>query len=348
MSLNCISAIVLFSILFISKNVYSFVLTNGLSESAMFGNEISSIESEDSVALNIIGQVGGVAFDPNGDLAVFHRADRTWSWNSFNGNNFNTQIYPNPIQGNVITHITPDTYDEVHSWGKNLFYLPHGLTVDHEGNFWLTDVALHQVFKFTPNNLHKPALTLGVAFEPGNDNYHFCKPTSVAISEKNGDIFVADGYCNSRVVQFDKSGKYIKQFIDGQFPLQIAHSVTLIESQNLVVVASRQDGRIVCFDMTDGTKKSTIRNELMKTVYAIRYDKANQVLHAVTGENNKYSKDHESFGLTFETNSGGLLSSWQPIKHTMDEAHDLAVSPDGSQIFVGQLNGELDKFVINE
>ena len=25
------------------------------------------------------------------------------------------------------------------------FYLPHGLTVDHEDNLWLTDVASHQV-----------------------------------------------------------------------------------------------------------------------------------------------------------------------------------------------------------
>lgn len=23
--------------------------------------------------------------------------------------------------------------------------MPHGLTIDHEGNTWLTDVALHQV-----------------------------------------------------------------------------------------------------------------------------------------------------------------------------------------------------------
>jgi len=26
-----------------------------------------------------------------------------------------------------------------------MFYLPHGLTVDHEDNLWLTDVGSHQV-----------------------------------------------------------------------------------------------------------------------------------------------------------------------------------------------------------
>lgn len=25
------------------------------------------------------------------------------------------------------------------------FYLPHGLSVDKNGNYWVTDVALHQV-----------------------------------------------------------------------------------------------------------------------------------------------------------------------------------------------------------
>jgi peptidylamidoglycolate lyase len=31
------------------------------------------------------------------------------------------------------------------SLGAHLFYMPHGLTVDHEGNIWVTDVGLHQV-----------------------------------------------------------------------------------------------------------------------------------------------------------------------------------------------------------
>ncbi len=31
------------------------------------------------------------------------------------------------------------------AWGNGLFYLPHGLTVDPQGAFWVTDVAMHQV-----------------------------------------------------------------------------------------------------------------------------------------------------------------------------------------------------------
>ena len=46
--------------------------------------------------------------------------------------------------------------------------------------------------------------------EPGNDQTHFCMPTSVAVSESTGDFFVADGYCNSRVMKFNKDGKLLK------------------------------------------------------------------------------------------------------------------------------------------
>ena len=38
----------------------------------------------------------------------------------------------------------------VNAWGKGMFFLPHMITVDSKNNIWLTDVALHQVFKFAP------------------------------------------------------------------------------------------------------------------------------------------------------------------------------------------------------
>lgn len=122
--------------------------------------------------------------------------------------------------------------------------MPHGATIDFENNLWLTDVALHQVFKFSPANLEKPELVLGVEFEHGNDKKHFCKPTDVSVSESTGDIFVSDGYCNKRIVQFDKNGNFIKQFEDKHNPIQVAHSISLIEKLNLVCTVSRQEGRL--------------------------------------------------------------------------------------------------------
>ena len=70
-------------------------------------------------------------------------------------------------------------------------------------------VFTHRLFQFPPNAT-KPDLVLGTRMEPGKDQTHFCMPTSVAVSESTGNFFVADGYCNSRVMKFNKDGKLIK------------------------------------------------------------------------------------------------------------------------------------------
>ena len=133
----------------------------------------------------------------------------------------------------------------VNEWGANLFYMPHGLTIDNDENVWITDVALHQVMKFNRGNYKTPSLKLGVEFENGNNDTHLCKPTDIAVSSSNGDVFVSDGYCNARVVQFDKNGKFIKEFKmnKNEMQISISHSVALIEGLNLVCVADREHGR---------------------------------------------------------------------------------------------------------
>lgn len=103
-----------------------------------------------------------------------------------------------------------------YEWGNNHFYMPHGLTIDHENNVWVTDVALHQVFKFDPNNRTTPNLTLGVAFTPGNSNSKFCKPTAIAVLT-SGDFFVADGYCNARIIKYSRSGQIILMWGQSSF-----------------------------------------------------------------------------------------------------------------------------------
>lgn len=61
-----------------------------------------------------------------------------------------------PLEEDVVVVLDPDTGEVVRSWGRGLFLLPHGVTVDDRGNTWLTDVALHQVFK-----VRAPRLTPG-------------------------------------------------------------------------------------------------------------------------------------------------------------------------------------------
>ena len=40
--------------------------------------------------------------------------------------------------------------------------------------------------------------------------YLFCRPTDVGL-DPQGNIFVSDGYCNNRVVKFDKNGRFVAQ-----------------------------------------------------------------------------------------------------------------------------------------
>ncbi len=65
------------------------------------------------------------------------------------------------------------------SWGENLFLMPHGLTVDFEGNVWVTDVGLHQAIKFDQQG--NQLLVIGKRLEPGSDSAHLCKPTHVSL-----------------------------------------------------------------------------------------------------------------------------------------------------------------------
>ena len=53
-------------------------------------------------------------------------------------------------------------------------------------------------------------MVLGEAFVPGGDDKHFCQPTAVAVSEVTGTFFVADGYCNRRVLKYNKEGELLK------------------------------------------------------------------------------------------------------------------------------------------
>lgn len=79
----------------------------------------------------------------NGYPVLFHRGVNIWDRNSFN----DTFYYQ---EDNVIQEDTIVVLDNngimANSFGAGLFYMPHGLSVQN-GDIWVTDVALHQVFK---------------------------------------------------------------------------------------------------------------------------------------------------------------------------------------------------------
>ena len=69
-----------------------------------------------------------------------------------------------PIQSNTI--LTLDNNGGIQNeWGSGLFFMPHHLTIDSQNNVWVTDVALHQIFKFPPyggkGEVKTPLIRLG-------------------------------------------------------------------------------------------------------------------------------------------------------------------------------------------
>jgi len=53
----------------------------------------------------------------------------------------------NVIEEDAILVLDPETGDVTSGFGSNMFYLPHGLTIDSKGNTYATDTGLHQVIR---------------------------------------------------------------------------------------------------------------------------------------------------------------------------------------------------------
>ncbi|XP_044131908.1 peptidyl-glycine alpha-amidating monooxygenase isoform X4 [Bufo gargarizans] len=289
-----------------------------------------------------VGQVSGLALDPNDNLVIFHRGDHVWDENSFDRKFVYQQRGIGPIEESAILVVNPNTSAILQSTGRNLFYLPHGLTVDSDGNFWVTDVALHQVFKLGPNGA--PLLTLGVAFQPGNDKRHFCQPTDVAVDPITGNVFVSDGYCNSRIVQYSPHGMFIMEWGEepslrvakaGEF--RIPHSLAMVPDAGQLCVADRENGRIQCFLAETGHFVKEIKHkEFGSEVFAISYISGG-ILFAVNGKSYWDTVPVQGFVMNFST--GEILSTFVPVRKSFDMPHDIVASEDGT-VFVGDAHAD--------
>jgi len=135
----------------------------------------------------------------------------------------------------------------IHSIADDLFVTAHTVRVDSEDNIWTTDVGAHMVLKLSPEG--RVLLSLGRMRTPGDDVAHFNQPTDVAF-DRDGNIYVADGEGNSRVLKFNKYGNNIlgwgfKGGGPGQFDLP--HSIAV--DGDLVYVGDRENARIQIFDL---------------------------------------------------------------------------------------------------
>ncbi|XP_074022418.1 peptidyl-glycine alpha-amidating monooxygenase isoform X6 [Numenius arquata] len=289
-----------------------------------------------------LGQVSGLALDAENNLVIFHRGDHVWDENSFDSRFVYQQRGLGPIEQNTILVLNPSNAKLLHALGKSLFYLPHGLSIDKTGNYWVTDVALHQVFKLGADD-KEPLLILGVALQPGSDKNHFCQPTDVAVDPTTSSIYVSDGYCNSRIIQFSPNGLYMMQWGEetssgrarpGQF--HIPHSLALIPDFSQLCVADRENGRIQCFRLETGEFIREIKHKSFgRELFAVSYVPGG-LLFAVNGK--PYPEQAEPVqGFVMNFSTGEIIDTFIPLRKSFEMPHDVVASEDKT-VFVGDVH----------
>jgi DNA-binding beta-propeller fold protein YncE len=173
------------------------------------------------------GETPGMTMDKNGLIYAFTRAE------------------PPVIQFDASGKV-------VKTWGKGMFVWPHGIRVDRNGFLWLTDGRAADgngqlVYKFDlQGNL---LMTIGTKGVSGATDTTFNGPTDVAVAP-NGDVFVADGHVNSRIVKFSKDGKFIKTWGKrgtGPGEFNVPHTM-FFDSRGRLFVGDRSNKRIQIFD----------------------------------------------------------------------------------------------------
>ena len=149
----------------------------------------------------------------------------------------------------------------------------HGIYVDRRGDVWLAGNAPtdHVVLKFSAEG--RFLLRIGVPRETGgsNDTQRLGLPADMFVDEEAGELYVADGYGNRRVIVFDATtgaykrhwGAYGERPNDDPQPPYVAnqapsrsfgnpvHSV-LIATDGLLYVADRRNDRVQVFRKDGG------------------------------------------------------------------------------------------------
>jgi len=215
------------------------------------------------------GEVLGIAVSAKGRIVVLNHP----------GNS-------GPLYGNSSTQLLEfdSTGKFVREIGKNVYGIgySHSVRFDKYENLWVVDKGTNAVVKFNPAGY--VTMNLGrrpegpddpeesyysprrnAAQTPVHVDGQFRQPTDIAW-DSDDNIYVSDGYTNSRVAKFDKNGAWIKSWGSrgpggahaNENPSQFStpHNIG-IDRQNNLYVADRGNRRIQVFD-TDGNFKRMI------------------------------------------------------------------------------------------
>jgi 6-bladed beta-propeller protein len=198
-----------------------------------------------------LGEAAGVAVNSKGHVFVFHRGNTT-------GPAFGAtaaQLLEFDKDGKYIREIGHNLY---------AFSYAHTVRIDRDDNIWVVDKGSDMVVKFNPAG--RVMMVFGRKKEASDEaepwtrvtpprphvDGNFRQPTDVTW-DPQGNIFISDGYINSRVAKYDKNGDWVKSWGEkgtgpGQF--RLPHAIAIDRNDN-VYVGDRTNRRIQVFD-TDG------------------------------------------------------------------------------------------------
>jgi NHL repeat len=187
-----------------------------------------------------LGEGIGVARNSKGNVFVYTRSGE------------GSRLFEFDPNGNFVREIGRGVYG---------FQMAHAVRVDAQDNIWVVDEGTDTIMKFNPAGRivmvlgRRAEATDGLVPTPGRgapppvpSPYLFGRPTDIAW-DAVGNIFVADGYTNSRVVKYDKNGRFIRSVgTRGAEPGQLntPHSIQVDNNGN-VYVADRGNNRIQVF-----------------------------------------------------------------------------------------------------
>ena len=143
--------------------------------------------------------------------------------------------------------------------GNYGFSMAHAVRVDAQDNIWTVDEGTNTVIKFNPEG--RVEMVLGRRHEsvagliptatpvPPAEPYRFNRPTDIAW-DAQGNIFISDGYNNSRIAKYDRNGRFVRSVgIRGTEPLEFntPHSIQT-DARGNVFVGDRNNARIQVLD----------------------------------------------------------------------------------------------------
>lgn len=156
----------------------------------------------------------------------------------------------------------------VKQWGEGNYAASyaHAVRVDRYDNVWAVDEGANMILKFSPQAQvmmvlgRKPEsidylerfLEFGEKTEdknPVGGRGTYGRPTDVAWDSKD-DIYISDGYLNSRVVKVSKDGTFQKAvgtYGSGPNQFNTPHTIA-VDNKDLVYVGDRGNRRIQVFD----------------------------------------------------------------------------------------------------